>query len=75
MFSGLNLAFFGLSRLQLEVEAETSARASRVLAMRQDSNFLLTTILETHLKAFLCRPWCLFMIDCAMFYTEAGYIF
>ncbi len=45
MFSGLNLAFFGLSRLQLEVEAETSQKASRVLAMRQDSNFLLTTIL------------------------------
>ncbi|MEM1230296.1 MAG: DUF21 domain-containing protein [Pseudomonadota bacterium] len=45
MFSGLNLAFFGLSRLQLEVEAETSASARRVLAMRNDSNFLLTTIL------------------------------
>lgn len=45
MFSGLNLAFFGLSRLQLEVEAETNPKAQRVLAMRQDSNFLLTTIL------------------------------
>jgi metal transporter CNNM len=45
MFSGLNLAFFGFSRLQLEAEAETSASARRVLAMRQDSNFLLTTIL------------------------------
>jgi len=45
MFSGLNLAFFGLSRLQLEVEAATNPRAERVLAMRQDSNFLLTTIL------------------------------
>lgn len=45
MFSGLNLAFFGFSRLQLEAEAETSTRAARVLAMRQDSNFLLTTIL------------------------------
>lgn len=45
MFSGLNLAFFGLSRLQLEVEAETNPKAERVLAMRQDSNFLLTTIL------------------------------
>lgn len=45
MFSGLNLAFFGLSRLQLEVEAETSPRALRVLKMREDSNFLLTTIL------------------------------
>jgi hypothetical protein len=45
MFSGLNLAFFGVSRLQLEVEAETNIRAERVLKMRQDSNFLLTTIL------------------------------
>jgi len=45
MFSGLNLAFFGFSRLQLEAEAETSSRARRVLAMREDSNFLLTTIL------------------------------
>ena len=45
MFSGLNLAFFGLSRLQLEVEAENNPRAERVLKMRKDSNFLLTTIL------------------------------
>ncbi|MFT4815046.1 MAG: metal transporter CNNM [Pseudohongiellaceae bacterium] len=45
MFSGLNLAFFGLSRLQLEVEAETNPRALCVLKMREDSNFLLTTIL------------------------------
>jgi len=45
MFSGLNLAFFGLSRLQLEVEAEANPRARRVLKMREDSNFLLTTIL------------------------------
>lgn len=45
MFSGLNLAFFGLSRLQLEVEAETNPKALRVLKMREDSNFLLTTIL------------------------------
>ncbi len=45
MFSGLNLAFFGLSRLQLEVEAETNPKAARVLSMREDSNFLLTTIL------------------------------
>lgn len=45
MFSGLNLAFFGVSRLQLEVEAETNPKAQRVLKMREDSNFLLTTIL------------------------------
>ncbi len=46
MFSGLNLAFFSLSRLQLEVEAENGSRAARrILALRKDANFLLTTIL------------------------------
>ena len=46
MFSGLNLAFFSLSRLQLEVEMKQGNEvAGRVLAVRQDSNFLLTTIL------------------------------
>lgn len=46
LFSGLNLAFFGVSRLRLEIEAHDGSRAaSRVLAMRSDSNFLLTTIL------------------------------
>lgn len=46
MFSGLNLAFFSLSRLQLEVEvSQGNAAAVKILRMRQDSNFLLTTIL------------------------------
>ena len=46
MFSGLNLAFFSLSRLQLEVESKQgNENAVKVLAVRQDSNFLLTTIL------------------------------
>jgi len=46
MFSGLNLAFFSLSRLQLEVEADRGdERAAKMLALRQDSNFLLATIL------------------------------
>ena len=47
MFSGLNLAFFSLTRLRLEIEADEDPNggASRVLALRQDSNFLLTTIL------------------------------
>ncbi len=47
MFSGLNLAFFSLTRLRLEIEAETSMKsgAKKVLDMRKDSNFLLTTIL------------------------------
>ena len=52
MFSGLNLALFGLSRLQLEVEAEGgSVAAVRVLALRTDSNFLLTTILWGNVAA------------------------
>lgn len=46
MFSGLNLAFFSISRLRLEIEVSTGNRSARkVLQMRQDSNFLLTTIL------------------------------
>jgi len=46
MFSGLNLAFFSLSRLRLETEADHgNAAATRILALRRDSNFLLTTIL------------------------------
>ena len=46
IFSGLNLAFFSLSRLQLEVEANKGNKAAKkVLALRNDSNFLLATIL------------------------------
>ena len=46
MFSGLNLAFFSLSRLRLEIEASKDNRhARKILAMRADSNYLLTTIL------------------------------
>ena len=46
LFSGLNLALLGLSRLQLEVEAKAgSDEAERILAIRSDSNFLLTTVL------------------------------
>lgn len=46
MFSGLNLAFFSVTRLRLEIEASGGNQAaSRVLRMRADSNFLLTTIL------------------------------
>ncbi len=45
-FSGLNLAMFGVSRLRLEVEASSGSKAAKkVLALRDDSNFLLTTIL------------------------------
>jgi hypothetical protein len=46
MFSGLNLALIGISRLRLEVEAAANNKAAkRILLMRQDANFLLTTIL------------------------------
>ena len=46
MFSGLNLAFFSLSRLRLEAEADHgNVSAARILVLRRDSNFLLTTIL------------------------------
>jgi len=47
IFSGLNLAFFSLTRLRLEIAAADakSTRAIKVLDMRKDSNFLLTTIL------------------------------
>ena len=46
IFSGLNLAFFSVSRMQLEVEAGHGvSAASKILALREDANFLLTTIL------------------------------
>ncbi|UCH62047.1 MAG: DUF21 domain-containing protein [Fidelibacterota bacterium] len=46
IFSGLNLAVFSISRLRLEVEASQNNRnASKILALRSDANFLLTTIL------------------------------
>ena len=46
MFSGLNLAFFSVSRLRLEAEAEQGKpEAKRILKLREDANFLLCTIL------------------------------
>jgi metal transporter CNNM len=46
MFSGLNLALLGISRLRLEVEAHAGNRAAiKILALRKDANFLLTTVL------------------------------
>jgi metal transporter CNNM len=46
VFSGLNLALFSISRLRLEVEASKNNQgALRVLALRKDYNFALTTIL------------------------------
>ena len=46
MFSGLKLAFFSVPRLRLEIEATNKNKAAiKVLRLRQDSNFLLATIL------------------------------
>jgi hypothetical protein len=46
IFSGLNLALLGISRLRLEVEAATgNPSAVKILTLRRDFNFLLTTIL------------------------------
>lgn len=46
MFSGLNLAFFSISKLRLEIESKKdNKRAMKIAKLREDSNFLLTTIL------------------------------
>ena len=46
LFSGLNLAVFSVSRLRLEVEVSSGKRdAEKVVKLREDANFLLTTIL------------------------------
>lgn len=46
IFSGLNLAYFSLSRLRLELEAGSgNQKARQVLVLRENPNFLLCTIL------------------------------
>ncbi|MFZ1538993.1 MAG: CNNM domain-containing protein [Chromatiaceae bacterium] len=46
MLSGLNLACFAVSRLQLDIGAgQGNQDAIKVLALRKDANFLLSTIL------------------------------
>jgi len=46
LFSGLNLGFFGSSRLRLEVLAELNdPDAKRILSLRKDLHFLLATLL------------------------------
>ena len=46
MFSGLNLAVFLMSKLELEVEAKKgNLKAVKVLKLRNDANFTLVTIL------------------------------
>ena len=46
MFSGLNLAFFSMSKLRLEIESKRNNRHALLVARwRKESNLLLTTIL------------------------------
>lgn len=46
IFSGLTLSLFGLGRLRLESEAEAGdISAIKILKLREDSNFLLSTLL------------------------------
>jgi len=46
IFSGMTLGLFGLGRLRLEIEAEANNKeAIKILKIRRDSNFLLTTLL------------------------------
>jgi hypothetical protein len=46
VFSGLNLALFGVTRLRLEVEVASGNQAAvKTLRLRRDPHFLLTTIL------------------------------
>ena len=46
MFSGLNLAFFSINKLVLEIESKKNNKhALKIAKLREDSNFLLTTIL------------------------------
>lgn len=46
IFSGLNLAFFSISKLLLEIESrKNNKHALKIAKLREDSNFLLTTIL------------------------------
>lgn len=52
MFSGLTIGLFGLSRMGLETEAESgNLAAKKVLDIRHDSNYLLTTLLWGNVAA------------------------
>lgn len=46
IFSGLNLAYFSITKLRLEIEIKNgNTAAARIAGLRQDANFLLATIL------------------------------
>lgn len=52
LFSGLNLAVFGSSRLSLEVGSKTGNQAAKkLLKFREDSNHILTTIVWGNVAA------------------------
>ena len=54
-FAGLNLAIFSISRLRLEIGAADGNRdAEKVLALRQDSNLTLATILWGNVGVNVC---------------------
>jgi len=49
MLSGLNLAFFTISKLELRIEAAKNNRhARRILSLREYANFVLVTLLWTN---------------------------
>jgi len=55
IFSGLNLAIFSLSQLQLQIEADGGSKdAGRVLTLRKDSNLLLTTVIWGNVGTNVC---------------------
>ena len=52
LFSGLNLGFFGVSRLKLEVQAELGNKdAKQILSLRKDAHLLLCTLLWGNVAA------------------------
>jgi len=52
IFSGLNLGFFGVSRLRLEVQADLGNKdALRILSLRKDAHFLLAALLWGNVSA------------------------
>ncbi len=55
--SGLNLAYFNVSKLRLEMEIEQGSRkAEKVLELRKDANFLLVTILWANVSVNVLLP-------------------
>lgn len=71
-FSGLNLAFFSLNRMQLEIESGRGDTASqRILTLRNDANFLLTTILWGN----VCINVLLTLLSDSVLTGVAGFLF